>query len=296
MSAADKQYARMKEFRLITLCCWVLVTLGGCANLARQLRSFNTDVPASHQIGIETEAEQCQAQLDSEKPATESYLDKNSIKLFNWNIQKSQNSGSLDDLGQFSLDMDLVLIQEAALNEDLIAAVKHAKYWSFAPGYQTKEQITGVMTLSNAEPLVQCNLTNWEPWLRTPKATSITEYGLEASRKTLVVVNIHAINFTLGVKAFKKQLEQVQQILVEHEGPIIVSGDFNTWRKQRVVLLDAMAQSLDLKPLIFDADHRRTAFGHHLDHIYVRDLAATETATQVVDTSDHNPMSVNLSM
>ena len=62
------------------------------------------------------------------------------------------------------------------------------------------------MTVSTAVPLVQCNLSAREPLLRTPKATLVTEYALAGRQDTLLVINIHAVNFTLGLGAFEAQL------------------------------------------------------------------------------------------
>ena len=69
---------------------------------------------------------------------------------------------------------------------------------SFAQGYQRDQLSTGVMTASRIAPLAQCSLTHYEPWLKSPKATSITEYALQGTDNTLLVVNVHLINFTFG--------------------------------------------------------------------------------------------------
>ena len=75
-----------------------------------------------------------------------------------------------------------------------------------------------------------------------------------------------------------------------------MSGDFNTWRKKRIQIVEELAAKLNLSAVEFDDDQRKQAFGNYLDHIYVRGLSTLESATRSVETSDHNPMSVTLSM
>lgn len=232
----------------------------------------------------------CGSQIDSKSLVTP--LDSSRISLINWNIQKTTQQGWHRDFEQLALDRDLVLIQEAALDERFLAAPSKAAYWSFARGYKE----TGVMTFSSAQPSMHCSLLSWEPWLRTPKATNITEFALTDSDKTLMVVNIHAVNFTLGIAAFAQQIRSAYDIIEHHEGPIIFSGDFNTWRPERYQLLDNMLSQLGMDALGFELDRRKRVFGQYLDHIYVRDLEVVEAASLQVSSSDHNPMTVTLSL
>jgi endonuclease/exonuclease/phosphatase (EEP) superfamily protein YafD len=150
------------------------------------------------------------------------------------------------------------------------------------------------MTVSAAKPLTQCNLVSIEPWIRSPKATVITEYGLTNTDQTLLVVNIHAVNFTFGTHDFHKQIQQALSVLNDHAGPILLSGDFNTWHRRRSEVLKEMTDSLDLEMVEYDEDHRKRFWGQPLDHIYVRGLEVLEATTRQVDSSDHNPMSVRL--
>ena len=85
------------------------------------------------------------------------------------------------------------------------------------------------MTLSARSPSVHCNLTSWEPWLGTPKATSITEYPLQDREDRLLTINLHAVNFALGLEDFQAQLHALTDVLASHQGPVILAGDLNTW-------------------------------------------------------------------
>jgi len=46
-------------------------------------------------------------------------------------------------------------------------------------------------------------------------------------------VNIHSINFSFGVNHMQKQLRQAAIVIEHHDGPVLLSGDFNTWRGRR---------------------------------------------------------------
>ena len=221
---------------------------------------------------------------------TSDELDASNISLFNWNVHKTRERGWRDDFDALAGAADLVLFQEASIREETIAEIDSSRHWSFAPGYTKLGEVTGVMTLSSIKPLAQCSFTHAEPWLRTPKATSVTQYALSDTEETLVVVNVHAVNFSFGTADFKEQFRQIGQVLENHTGPIILSGDLNTWRGRRVQIVNEVADSLSLKAVGFDIDNRVQFFGNTLDHIYVRGLRILDTGTEIVSSSDHNPM------
>lgn len=219
-----------------------------------------------------------------------------SINFLCWNINKGLKPNWREDLLDLTVGKDLVIIQEAVLHPDLTEAFDESLHWSFSKGYKTKKRTTGVMTICKHEPVRRHHLTCWEPWLATPKCTNITEYALSGTEETLIVVNIHAINFTLGVKQFRKQIDKVRKELARHKGPVILSGDFNTWRKKRMKILDSLAIEYGLNALSFQEDHRKAVFGQMLDHIYVRSLTPENTKTFFVKSSDHNPLMAQLKL
>ncbi len=54
----------------------------------------------------------------------------------------------------------------------------------------------------------------------------MTVYPLPDAR-LLMVVNIHAVNFSLGVDVYSKQLLPIGDQIAHHSGPVIMAGDFN---------------------------------------------------------------------
>lgn len=245
---------------------------------------------------IQTEPESCSRQLGANSLSLQDELNSADIRVVNWNIQKGGDPEWITDLMAITNEPHLMLFQEASLNSVGWGDVANDHYRSFAPGYRTLRSLTGVMTLSSAKPLTQCNFVSLEPWLRSPKATVITEYGLTNTDQTLLVVNIHAINFTFGISAFKEQINRALSVMNEHAGPILLSGDFNTWHARQSTVLHGMTERLGLKMLDYEEDHRKRAFGQPLDHIYVRGLQVIAATTSVAKSSDHNPMSARFSL
>lgn len=251
---------------------------------------------ASHATPIENDALACRERLSQPVRRPVDALDPSRLGLLSWNIQKGQHASWRHDLARLAADKQLVLIQEADLGPELLDSLQPEARWAFAPGFTTQRRTTGVLTLSTATPLAQCNLQIREPLLGTPKATSITAFALEDSTDTLIVVNIHAVNFTLGMENFRQQIADLRTVLAGHHGPIILSGDFNTWRLARLEVVAALTVGLGLEPVVFDDDQRTRVFGLPLDHIYVRGLALQSAAARPVRTSDHNPLTAAFSV
>ena len=294
-------YARhvlLKTQRATRACGYVVsgLLLSSCAHqYVEQLSQVSANTMIHH-VPTANGVEECRELMAADITSSGAELDSGNIRLLNWNIQKQRNTNSAADLNELANDKDLVLIQEASLREETINDVDSSKHWSFAPGYLLDGEVTGVMTLSSIKPLTQCSFVTLEPILRTPKATSITEYALSETDMTLAVVNMHVVNFSLGLKAFREQIENVQHVLASHDGPVILSGDFNTWRRQRMLILEQMTEDLGLNPVDFGDDQRVRLMGNLLDHLFVRGLSATDATTEVVSSSDHNPMSAILAM
>jgi endonuclease/exonuclease/phosphatase (EEP) superfamily protein YafD len=171
-----------------------LATLTGCAVVDESANRLAGDV--------HTDPLACGSQLVGSSRSEQGELDSSDIRMVNWNIQKGGDPQWTTDLATFQSDPDLMIFQEAPLNSNAWDVVSVDQYLSFSPGYRTSRALTGVMTVSAVKPLTQCNFVSVEPWLRSPKATVITEYGLTGTDQTLVVVNIHAMNFTFGAHAF----------------------------------------------------------------------------------------------
>ena len=218
------------------------------------------------------------------------------FRLVSWNIEKGNDSNWVDDLLKAPRPLDLILLQEAyqpSVFGDLLMPGVHER---FSEGFLAKDLQTGVLSVSRVAPDLHCTLLTYEPWLGTPKATSVTRYGIGKGAQQLLVINTHSVNFEWGLESYNSQLQSLSRLLAAHPGPAILAGDFNTWSRERLAALLALTQGNGLHPVGFTPDQRTRAFGFPLDHIFIRGLVATDSGTLSVSTSDHNPMWAALSL
>jgi len=222
-------------------------------------------------------------------------LDSASIRMLNWNVYKGKGSNWKSDFHRLSKKQDLILIQEACLNKTMTEALDTENMeWNFVPSfiYRRKAVPTGVLTASKTQPLSSDFLktTYLEPIVKTPKVSLLTCYKLSGTKKKLLVTNVHAINF-VGLTAFRSQLEDLERISQEHRGPMILAGDFNTWKKKRLKLLMDMTERLELEEINFTPDYRKRRFGYPLDHIFFKGLRVQNyNVIKNIASSDHKPM------
>lgn len=234
----------------------------------------------------------CVDRLVGDSGDTSSQLDALGFSIVNWNIQKGKDPAWVHELTESDSDSDLFILQEAVAQSDDWHTLAAEHHRSFSEGFGFRSSVSGVMTLSSTRPLAECELVALEPWFGTRKATLITEYALTNTEQTLLVVNIHGVNFTFGISDLKGQLLKAQAVIAGHHGPVLFSGDLNTWHGRRARLLDEVLGSVGLVPLEFPSDHRKRFLGWPLDHIYIRGLDSVHATTRELQSSDHNPMSV----
>jgi endonuclease/exonuclease/phosphatase (EEP) superfamily protein YafD len=192
-----------------------------------------------------------------------------------------------------SLGADIILLQEAYLTDALQEILQEKNlYWNFNSAFKYKGVETGVLTASILPPLYSCGLRTPEPIIRVPKTILINTYEITGSSTPLLVANIHGINITLGTGSFKKQMNELQKILEQHCGPIILAGDFNNWSKARTAIMSELVRSISLQVLTFDDEQRITFFGTPVDHILYRGLNPVDYKVSPLTSSDHYPISV----
>ena len=218
------------------------------------------------------------------------------FSLLNWNVEKAQHPGLVTEFAAYAERSDLIFLQEAVPLKKAETVIAQSLYEAFVRGYVQNEIDTGVLTLARTPHLVHCHLLATEPWLRTPKATSVTLYPFTGSDASLLTINLHAVNFSFGVKEYRFQLEAAAALMRAHRGPVIFGGDLNTWSNRRQATLDAVTDELGLTAVPFSPDHRTSRFGRPLDHLYVRGLIRQSSETVQVNTSDHNPLIATLGL
>lgn len=222
------------------------------------------------------------------------------IELLLWNVFKCKKKGWQNDFKTLMCNKDLILLQEAVLNSpfDNNFTQSEQHQWIMARSFKNiKTNIdTGVKTGSTvaAKQLYFSASEHSEPISKTKKMLLATSYPLNSTGKSLLVVNSHIINF-VSFEKFKTHLDQVFQTLVNHDGPIILAGDFNTWNKKRLNYFNKSAVSFSLKEVQIIRQPRINHLFKHLDHIYYRGLSVTEAHVHTnIHSSDHYPISLSL--
>ncbi len=210
-----------------------------------------------------------------------------------WNIYKQQKDNWRSALNQYAKTSELILLQEAKLTSDL-SEYLHQSHWqvTMANAFKFQNTSAGVMNLSTVKSLSTCAYLAMEPWLRLPKSALLAEYAL-SDGQTLAVVNLHGVNFAWGLNDYKAQLTALEAVLSQHTGPIILAGDFNTWRKARLNVVHQFARDLRLSEVVLGQDQRLRVFGQPLDHVYYRGLEMIKAEAPKTDASDHNPIIVD---
>ncbi|WP_076411408.1 endonuclease/exonuclease/phosphatase family protein [Shewanella sp. UCD-KL12] len=210
-----------------------------------------------------------------------------------WNIYKQQREGWEEQLSALNNASQLVLLQEASLTPELKRYIQHAPLQvAMAQAFTLWDTVYGVMNLSKVSASHVCAYTANEPLIRFAKSGTLAFYPL-SNDTSLLVVNLHGINFEWNLTHYKSQLEVLAAELTNHNGPIILAGDFNTWREERMKLVMQFAQRFSLIEANYNVDHRQTVFGYPLDHLFYRGLVLESAESQPTQSSDHNPITAH---
>ncbi len=166
------------------------------------------------------------------------------FELLCWNTYK--RAEAIRELQEHGEDPDVICLQEwsSSMPRNGISAdniVPGSTYgghfgrsWRLPFG-----QATGVATLSRVRPSTMQYQRSWwrELWFFTPKCALATTYPIEGRDEELLVVNIHAIQIQWLTYMLREQVGGLRDIVANHEGPVIVCGDFNTWRRDRLKIV-----------------------------------------------------------
>lgn len=209
--------------------------------------------------------------------------------LLNWNIYKQQKPQWAEQLKEWAEQADLITLQEAKYSEALINITKQPLYYLQNNAFMYQDQIYGVNTLSRRPAEKFCGTRFSEPWTFIAKTALASTYPLQGIKDSLLVINVHGVNFTLTASPLKEQITPYLQLIEQHQGPIIMAGDFNTWSEARSnAILNAM-HAASFHEVQFNPDQRLKAFGLPLDHIFYRGLQVIKAKSITTVASDHTP-------
>lgn len=215
------------------------------------------------------------------------------FSLICWNLHKTDFSNFQPRRIEKLLDieeMHILSLQEARVQPNQ----NHCFGLPFrmSPNIQTRTNTFGAITASAYQQSThhQFLTRSRELGFATHKSAITTQFIL-SNGSILTHVNIHAINFVPHL-VFKKELQHLLENIKSIEGPLIFSGDFNTWNKARVKTLTNATNQLGLTKVVFsDSKPIKTLNRQPLDHIFYRGLRLLKSrAINVPMISDHNPI------
>lgn len=275
----------------------LLPLLAACVSLSADPRALVYEAD-----GIKVQSLNCIAAMQAAaayRPAPKAdhdlALDPGAIRVVTWNIHKEADAGWSDELAGLAQRNDVLLLQEVSLTGELQDVLRRAGLrWILASSFIRDETDIGVLTASRTVPIASCTQRADEPLARIPKSVVITWLRIAGTQETLAVANVHAINFTLTLDAYRAQIATLAGILALHSGPMILGGDLNTWSDARSGLLREVAARLDLREVTYTEDRRSLFLGQRVDHLFVRGVEVATTRVSATRASDHNPVEVVL--
>lgn len=237
-----------------------------------------------------------------------SSLNRDAIAVLSWNIAKNNYDPKWRQDFRAIIEQyrpDKIFLQEVRLRAEKPEIPELAKMgWAFAPNFidTSNNSYSGILiaTQANRTSSQAIVTKHYEPVSDTPKVSLFTKYSLPNRAENLLAVNTHLINF-VSLSKFQAQLQEMELIIKEHQGGVILAGDFNTWNKPRWLMLSQMAARLNLTPVSFTVKDTKKIksflFSPPLDYIFYRGFTQKPNTAKVIDnitSSDHNPLLVEL--
>lgn len=212
------------------------------------------------------------------------------FRVLVWNLHKGQDAGWQQALNRLAQGRDLLLLQEV-LNTQELATQYSSRFPTalYASAFAYLQQQSGVEILSQFAPHFYCAGSKSEPWIRIPKVGAAMSLPLPHGQ-ALLLVNVHLINFEINPTTYEAQLRTLMQLVSQHQGPLVLSGDFNSWNGYRAQIIQKVINEFGLEEVSFEQDHRLRFLGNPLDHVFVRGLNVLNATTEPTESSDHAPL------
>lgn len=211
-----------------------------------------------------------------------------------WNVAKLTLKSSYKEFVDTLIEehqLDILLLQEVKKHLSHEIELKDYSY-VLSPNIETKKHMFGVMSAFKSSCISEHSILSKKQELRyATHKTSLITHHKTSSEHSLLVVNLHAINFVKS-SDFKHELDSLHVSIKNHQGAMIVAGDFNTWSAKRISYLREFSASLELQQVDYshEKDIKRV-FSNTLDHIFYRGVELV--GSSVIDSkkiSDHNPI------
>lgn len=216
------------------------------------------------------------------------------IRVAIWNMCKGAGGILFEhDFRSLCYRSDLILTQEALLSRRSLRTFAERGFETMhAASYRRRDGLRdGVMTVSRVRSLdaasrIVCKYP--EPILKTPKAALVKFFRIEGCEERLMVVNLHA-TLIRSVAGAVEEMEHLLEHLPEHEGPLLLGGDFNTFTPAYFRAVSSVLGRIGLEYVPIADDPRAPLAA--LDQVFCRKLRPVKAEIDTtVRNSDHFPL------
>ncbi|GAA5218354.1 endonuclease/exonuclease/phosphatase family protein [Corallincola platygyrae] len=221
------------------------------------------------------------------------------INLLVWNTYKFQNTGWQQELADAAKHADMLLLQEVAAHQQWHQWYSQAQavYPSLTTpllvrAFEKGDAPAGVWLSSSVPAQRLCASRFEEPWIGVPKSLLAAEYAWQG--QTLLIVNLHGVNFSWALDEFQAQIQVAADLADAHDGPVVVAGDFNTWRQARVDSVSETLRKVGLQQIRPSPDLRTRINALAIDQVWVKGLDVVNAHSAVSETSDHNQITISI--
>jgi len=229
-------------------------------------------------------------------------IDKKEIKFLIWNLYKGEKPSFVKDFKALTKGKDILLLQEMITDDRMMGAMHEDSkrtYYMAATFFDSKKKWAraGSGTASEYRPLeVKWLRSKYnEPVIGTAKMLHIATFDLANSSEDLMTLTIHAVNF-VSVTVLKSQLKQAAKEIATHQGPVLFGGDFNTWSKGKIKVMEQVLKAVGLTEVPFGPG-RMITLGYPLDHVWTRGLKINYSKVYAdIQGSDHKALEVGVSL
>lgn len=149
--------------------------------------------------------------------------------------------------------------------------------------------------VSPFQPQRFCVGSENEPWIRIPKIAEAMVYPLNANR-TLLVINLHLVNFEWNPSNYHNQLSTMFRLVSQHQGPIILAGDFNSWNVKRLNLIRRFSAAIWFNRSGIYTGRTDEFIGNPLDLYFCARYSGAKAWSELTDSSDHNPLLMDFTL
>ncbi|WP_456433157.1 endonuclease/exonuclease/phosphatase family protein [Nitratifractor sp.] len=213
--------------------------------------------------------------------------------LLCWNVNKSRRIATMRELFQRwrkEWDLELILLQEARWRGGAPFILEGFDY-RIAPNLRFRTRGFGVLDASRIPPLRSAPyLSKGREVFVGPRKSFLIEYFPAPGGHTLLLVNLHGINFR-ETRRFREEIARLGELIAAHEGPMVVAGDFNAWSGGRQRSLEVFRREVGLEEVPFEGV--KSFRGRRLDFVLYREVRPLRHRTHYDPVlSDHSALLV----